>query len=96
MIIFPDNYTGTVPSSGASITKTTFVNDYESVGCVFLPAAGFSNGSSVYNAGTYGYYWSSTEGNDSYAYLLYFYSSNVYMHYLNKTYGLSVRLVLVK
>mgnify|MGYP006873028418 CR=1 FL=1 len=95
MIIFPDNYTGTVPSSGASITKTAFVNDYESVGCVFLPAAGYSTGSSVLSAGTLGHYWSCTEY-DSFAYFLRFELSSVYLHGSLKTYGRSVRLVLVK
>lgn len=96
MIIFPDNYTGTVPLSGASITKTAFVNVYESVGCVFLPAAGYSTGSSVYNAGTIGRYWSSTERNYADAYYLDFSSSNVCMDSSNEGYGRSVRLVLDK
>ncbi len=96
MIIFPDNYTGTVPSSGASITKTAFVSDYESVGCVFLPAAGYSTGSSVPNAGTIGRYWSSTERNYSDAYYLDFSSSSMGMDSGNKGYGRSVRLVLDK
>jgi len=95
MIIFPDNYTGTVPSSGASITKTTFVNDYESVGCVFLPVAGYSDGSSVYNATTSGLYWSSTEHSDArLAFRLLFLSSEVGMGGFSKTIGISVRLVL--
>ncbi len=93
MIIFPDNYTGTVPSSGASITKTTFVNDYESVGCVFLPAAGYFRGYSVNGAGRCGYYWSSTEIDDSGAYHLYFGSGWWFMTGGNETDGLSVRLV---
>jgi len=99
LIIFPDNYTGTVPSSGASITKTTFVNDYESVGCVFLPAVGISYGSSVSDAGSRGYYWSSTECNGSDAYSLYFLSGGVYTDghsNYGKAFGLSVRLVLAK
>ena len=96
MIIFPDNYTGTVPSSGASITKATFVSDYESVGCVFLPAAGLSNGSLLGSAGTDGYYWSSTECYYNYAYYLNFSSSHVDMDDYGKTFGDSVRLVLDK
>lgn len=44
---------------------------------IFLPAAGYRNGTSIYSVGSYGYYWSSTVyGIDSnYAYFLYFYSS---------------------
>jgi uncharacterized protein (TIGR02145 family) len=46
---------------------------------IFLPAAGCLHGSSLYDAGGYGYYWSSTpyESKDNNAYSLYFDSSEV-------------------
>lgn len=64
-------------------------------GCVFLPAAGYRNGTTVINAGTHGYYWSSEKYGDTGASGLSFEnelnanaSSND-----NRYYGYSVRLV---
>ncbi len=61
-----------------------------------FPAVGCrdnSNGSLSLN-GTYGYYWSSTQGNSSNGYGMYFGSSSVGpSHYYYKTLGLSVRCV---
>ena len=41
---------------------------------IFFPAAGYRNGTSTYDAGEYGFYWSSTprESGTQYAYSLYF------------------------
>ena len=62
---------------------------------IFLPAAGYRVGSSLYDAGKHGWYWSSTpyESNDYEAYYLRFYSSNhnVYPYY--RHHGRSVRPV---
>ena len=65
----------------------------EAAGAVFLPAAGFRYGSIVYYVQNYGYYWSATESNSNYAYFLYFYLDEAYLHYYNRINGLSVRLV---
>ena len=66
----------------------------ETAGCVFLPAAGYRFGTSVYNAGSNGYYWSSTVTNASRAYYVYFYSGYLDpANYYNRYYGFSVRLV---
>ena len=62
---------------------------------IFLPASGFRDGSSLYYAGSYGFYWSSTpyESNRT-AYYLYF-SSDVHgMSDYRRYYGRSVRPVL--
>ena len=62
---------------------------------IFLPAAGYRLDSSLYDAGSNGYCWSSsiyTYGT-SFAYYLYFYSSNVGRNGQYRRYGLSVRPV---
>ncbi|MBR4155348.1 MAG: PEGA domain-containing protein [Bacteroidales bacterium] len=63
---------------------------------IFLPAAGYRNGSSLYYAGSDGCYWSSTpnESNSDDAYGLYFYSSNQGMINYYRDYGRSVRPVI--
>ncbi|MEE1174608.1 MAG: DUF6035 family protein [Paludibacteraceae bacterium] len=63
---------------------------------IFLPAAGFRYNSDLRNAGSLGYYWSSSLLTDYsyYAYRLYFYSGDVYSDYYYRYYGQSVRLVL--
>ncbi|MBQ0156036.1 MAG: hypothetical protein KBT22_05615, partial [Bacteroidales bacterium] len=62
---------------------------------IFLPAAGYRNGDSIDDVGSYGYYWSSTlkEHNSSNAYYLFLlwedkHTSSSYCHY-----GRSVRPV---
>lgn len=49
----------------ADFSSATFDSDefatLEAAGCVFLPAAGFSSGGSMYNAGSQGYYLTSTD-----------------------------------
>ena len=62
---------------------------------IFLPVAGYRNGTSLYDAGSFGYYWSSTpdESNTQGAYCLGF---NFGFHSSNwgyRNYGLSVRPV---
>ena len=62
---------------------------------IFLPAAGHRNGSDLDNAGSYGYYWSSTQA-PSYArnaYSLYFNSGNAYARDYYRYYGFTVRPV---
>ena len=63
---------------------------------IFLPAAGFRIGSSLNDAGSAGYYWSSTpyENNTNHAYYLSFYSGNQGMVSYYRVYGQSVRPVL--
>ena len=55
---------------------------------------GNGNGSSVNNAGSNGYYWSSTWYNNTYAYTMSFISSGVYPQTYNDKYtGFAVRCV---
>ena len=61
---------------------------------IFFPAAGYYNGSSHYNVGSSGYYWSSSFNSADNAYSLYFYSSVVFpQDDGNRFYGFSVRAV---
>ena len=62
---------------------------------IFLPAAGCRLDSSLYDAGSYGYYWSSSLYTDGplYAWRVYFYSSNVDGYGYDRYCGFSVRPV---
>ncbi|MDR0872635.1 MAG: fibrobacter succinogenes major paralogous domain-containing protein [Prevotellaceae bacterium] len=69
---------------------------------LFLPAAGYRNSSNgtlnfidgtFVDAGSNGHYWSSTQNDNYYAYVLYIYSDLVYWYYYNRNYGFSVRCV---
>lgn len=87
VVLYPDDYTG-AEYSGSDWS------DFESAGCVFLPAAGRRNGTSVYTVGTYGGYWSSTAHGTGIAYDVYFYSDSVDpAKDYERVYGFSVRLV---
>ena len=78
---------------GRKISKKSDSNVY-----IFLPAAGYRSGSSLYDAGSYGYYWSrSLRTSYSYfAYCLLFNSGNIYTYYYSRYYGRSVRPVFAK
>ncbi len=62
---------------------------------LFLPAAGCRSNSNLNDAGSYGYYWSSSLHTawPECAWLFYFGSGGYVMGYLNRYYGLSVRPV---
>ena len=80
-------------------TTQNGVNGYEVTGpngnSIFLPAAGFCDGSSRYRIGEYGNYWSSTPGGSytDYAYDLYFYSGYLSVFWFNRYRGYTVRPV---
>lgn len=107
VILFPDNYThpeGVAAPTGVNVAGNTSWegNQYnaddwgkmEAAGCVFLPAAGLRNGTSVSSVGSYGIYWSSACSNGGSAYHVLFNSNNVYpSNYNNRYLGYSVRLV---
>ena len=63
--------------------------------CIFLPAACNRNGSSRYNEGNFGHYWSSTPrdiDNDYNAYDLFFYDGREYVYWYDRRYsGFTVR-----
>ena len=62
---------------------------------IFLPAAGFSHDGSLDDAGSYGNYWSSSlyTGSPSRAWFFDFFSSDYYVHGIDRSYGQSVRPV---
>lgn len=62
---------------------------------IFLPAAGFRYDYILDNAGSYGYYWSSSLNTDDpcFAYEMYFYSTNFFRGSGRRYLGLSVRPV---
>ena len=63
---------------------------------IFMPAAGYRYGTSVYDVGSYGNYWSSslTGFSSDFAYYLVFYSGNVFWYYSYRYYGRTVRAVI--
>ena len=106
-IIVPDTYThpdGVAAPTGVNSTLNTGWNGnsytvadwtkMESAGCVFLPAAGYREGSLVSDLGTSGNYWSATPDGTNRAYRLLFTSDavNPAIGY-GRSYGCSVRLV---
>ena len=106
MVVFPDVYThptGVTAIASANTANAAFTTNswsgenwtkMEEAGAIFLPAAGYRNGTSVSSVGSYGLYWSSTPNGTNLAYYLYFYSSDVNpASNLNRYYGYSVRLV---
>ena len=62
---------------------------------IFLPAAGYRNGTSLYSSGSNSYYWSSSlyDGNSNRACYLVFYGSNYDWKYNVRSSGYSVRPV---
>ena len=62
---------------------------------IFLPAAGYRGGTNLYGAGSYGSYWSSSLNTSysSYAWYVYFNSSDVGRSNNDRYYGQSVRPV---
>lgn len=101
LIILPDGWRQANSAMAGTLTLGTssfsnYLSDdnwaaLEKEGAVFLPAAGRRNGSSVSNAGSNGYYWTSN------AYILFFYSNSVnpQNNIDGRQYGYSVRLVQV-
>lgn len=107
VILLPDNWSDDTYSlnnyntTGAAFTGNTIdPSDWatlEAAGCVFLPAAGYRNGSSVSGVGSYGGYWSSTYSYSYYAYRVYFNSAYVNLsNYDSRCRGYSVRLVFAE
>lgn len=109
LIILPDGWrqansamAGTLTLGASSSWPNNLSDDnwaaLEKEGAVFLPAAGYRNGTTVFSAESHGYYWSSTSRSSAEAHDLTF-TSNVTSVYPSDYYelyrGCSVRLVQV-
>ena len=89
-----DNYNGTGIAGRIVTSKKTGYTDKS----IFLPAAGYRNGTQFYDAGSVGYYWSSSRtGQARYAWYVYFYSAYVIRYGgggdSDRSSGLSIRPV---
>ena len=105
IVVLPDDISGIsdIPEESSRGTASTFAGKtyttdawatLETAGCVFLPAAGDRNGSSVSNVGSYGSYWSSKANGTGGAYRVFFYSGDVDPAANGyRSVGFSVRLV---
>ena len=108
LIFLPDNWTCPEGITFKSGFHSSYGVDYyaayqtftaeqwatmETAGAIFLPAAGYRNGTRVYNVLYYSRYWSATEYDSNYAYCLYFSSLEAFMSNYYRDRGLSVRLV---
>ena len=105
VIVLPDDWNAsyymlnnTNSTSAGFASNTITLDDWEGIletnGVVFLPVAGARDGTSVFDVGTLGHYWSSTPNDSGDAGYLYFYSNFLYLKYdrLPRN-GHSVRLV---
>lgn len=109
IILFPDGVdiassevttAGTVNSASNWTTKCTTAQwtALEAKGCVFLPAAGYRNGTSVYSVNSYVCYWSSSYSSNGYynAYYVRILSNTVDLQSSGERFkGSSVRLARV-
>jgi len=89
-----NNCTVTYVTTGVKGIRFTGKDDYSNKS-IFLPAAGYGDGSGLYDAGIYGYYWSSVQGNSNYAYGLGFNpeDGSLDVYNFNKYFGYTVRPV---
>ena len=107
VIIFPDSYThpaGVTAPTGINATSSTSwdgnrytATDWakmEAAGCVFLPAAGWRDATTIRRVNEYVRYWTSTYYNAGFAYNVGIAESGMTpADYNQKNYGYSVRLV---
>ena len=92
------NYTDTRSASFDSNVITAIQwTTLENAGAIFLPAAGYRDGTLVYNVGTTGYYWSASASLSYNSYHIYFYNRDLLTNWYDdlRYKGKSVRLVRV-
>lgn len=106
LLIFPDNYSGTMSGTGiaavntasasfpSSSIPTAIWSEMEEDGVVFLPNAGSRTNSNILNAGSRAEYWSSTASDEGNAYNLLCYVSDILSHQQSgRRSGRHIRLV---
>ena len=104
LIIVPDNWSTSIYNlDSTNISNADFNTNVltslqwgtlENAGCVFLPAEGYRNGSSVGLVGACGFYWSTTSYNSGKVYCFVFSFLNIWASPNDTRYmGYSVRLV---
>ena len=103
LVILPDNWSTSIASLDSTNTNAaTFSSNIinvlrwttlENYGCVFLPATGYRNGTSVIQLGAYGYYWSGSVYDSTHSYSISIYNNNVQAMATTMHFGMSVRLV---
>ena len=95
--LFNSNYT-LVTSSTLNGIKGKKISSKSNGNSIFLPAAGHRSGTSLYEVGSRGDYWSRSlfTGHMVYAHGLYFHSGSIGREYDNRYNGWSVRPVRVK
>lgn len=100
-VLLPDDFTLPEGLSWSYQTNDWDTNTYgpqswsamEATGAVFLPAAGYRDGTGVVNVGSGGTYWSASYDYQYGARFVYFGSGGALTNYGNRYYGRSVRLV---
>ena len=90
LFIAPDNFVGGTAALSAIISDWKTAQD---AGIVFLPAAGYRDGSNVSNVGGRGFYWSSSAHDEDQTYYAFFYIYGVPPGRSSRFYGYSVRLI---
>ena len=76
------------------ITSANWTDKLEAHGCVFLPSAGYRDGTSMHKVGDFGCYWSSSPNDSDTSYYMYFNSFTLVTSvFCVRYYGYSVRLV---
>ena len=103
VILLPDDWTtdtynlNNTNSIGASYSSNVINASQwatiESVGGIFLPAAGGRFGTTVASVGDTGFYWLSSSNSSCCAYYVYFYDAGIYLVNYRRYLGRSVRLV---
>ena len=107
VILLPDNWSTSyymlnspnmtdVDYTTNTISSGDWMNNFEVNGAVFLPAAGYRNGTTLnYDGFLYSRYWTASSVTDftTKAWSLYFGDNYLYLNYGNRYYGHSVRLI---
>jgi hypothetical protein len=95
--LFNSSYTTTTWTTMNGV-KGRMITSKSNGNSIFLPAAGYRSGTSLYDAGGYGYYWSRLliriETYNGHGLHLYFSSDNIFTTSHNRYYGESVRPVV--